>query len=145
MEGYPGQADDKRANKNFLYFSNQLRMQPDGYTIEEFQKHWWGKYGALEVGHSIISSLLVISCCLVAFFLLLFYSFIVLLYTPPLLLLFPSISLTLFFPPSLPLSLSPLPFPSLVYTVWSLLRSMDLPYSRTRSQSSSSTIAKMGS
>ncbi len=54
LNGYPGQKDNKSADINFRYFSNKLRMQPDGYTIEEFQKGWWGKYDALESGHSFV-------------------------------------------------------------------------------------------
>ncbi len=54
--GYPGKKDnnDPKQNLNLLFYTNQHPMIPDGIKIDVFHSRIFGKYGALESGHSFI-------------------------------------------------------------------------------------------
>lgn len=54
--GYPGKTDnnDPRQNKNLLFYRNQHPMEPDQILIDMFHERVFGKYSALESGHSFI-------------------------------------------------------------------------------------------
>lgn len=54
LQGYPGQQDNLNKGNNLAYYSNELRMKPDNYLVEEFHKEKWGDYDFLEEGHSFI-------------------------------------------------------------------------------------------
>lgn len=54
LQGYPGQQDKEHMDKNLRFYSGEIKMQPDNFTIDEFHQHWWGNYEDLESGHSFV-------------------------------------------------------------------------------------------
>jgi len=53
-DGYPGKADDPKVKANLEFYSNKRSSKPDGDTIENIHKKWWGNYGLLEAHHGYI-------------------------------------------------------------------------------------------
>eukprot|EP00048_Salpingoeca_helianthica_P013763 m.207099 g.207099 ORF g.207099 m.207099 type:complete len:286 (-) comp15539_c0_seq5:20-877(-) len=55
QNNYPGQHLDNRAlTANVRFYRNQLKCQPDNFTIEELHAKWWGNYNILERAHGYI-------------------------------------------------------------------------------------------
>jgi hypothetical protein len=54
--GYPGKTDnnDPRKNANLLFYRNERPMMPDQILIDVFHERCFGRYQALESGHSFI-------------------------------------------------------------------------------------------
>lgn len=53
-DGYPGDIDDKDANDNYLFYTNQLESSPHGDYIENILTKWKGNYEILEAHHGYI-------------------------------------------------------------------------------------------
>jgi len=54
LDGYPGEPDDKSQCKNIDFYSNKRPSKPDGDTIENIHKKWFGNYGLLESHHGYV-------------------------------------------------------------------------------------------
>lgn len=53
-EGYPGQEDNLKENKNLEFYSNKRISEPNGDYIDNIHKNWFGKYDLLEKHHGYI-------------------------------------------------------------------------------------------
>lgn len=46
--------DDPRLDDNYLFYANEIESIPEGDTIENIHKYWWGNYDRLEYHHGFI-------------------------------------------------------------------------------------------
>ncbi|KAF8964353.1 opioid growth factor receptor conserved region-domain-containing protein [Flammula alnicola] len=54
LDEYPDVRDDPSARENLEFYSNNIRCRPDGRTISEIHKKWFGQYDKLEFKHGYI-------------------------------------------------------------------------------------------
>eukprot|EP01114_Cavostelium_apophysatum_P010669 TRINITY_DN2472_c0_g1_i1.p2 TRINITY_DN2472_c0_g1~~TRINITY_DN2472_c0_g1_i1.p2 ORF type:complete len:303 (-),score=73.20 TRINITY_DN2472_c0_g1_i1:1210-2118(-) len=53
-DGYPGKRDNPKLTTNLDFYSNKIASKPEGDTIENIHKKWFGNYSLLEVHHGYI-------------------------------------------------------------------------------------------
>jgi len=53
-KGYPGQFDDPSLSKNLAFYKGYISCFPDGDTIDNIHKKWFGNYEKLEKHHGYI-------------------------------------------------------------------------------------------
>jgi len=54
LDRYPGEPDDKNQTKNLEFYQNKRSSKPDGDTIENIHRKWFGNYALLESHHGYI-------------------------------------------------------------------------------------------
>ena len=55
--GYPGRNDDANATANIRFYRHEVPMMPDRVLVDDFLSRAFGRYDALEAGHSYIQFL----------------------------------------------------------------------------------------